>query len=241
MKKALMGVLLLAMAGGLRAQEGNAAVGGANAAVEFSETSGAQVQLVARNADASEAGSIALAGSASEASAEPGAGAPAAEPAAMPRYIFGERDDYRWQLGVGAEFLRFQSSAISASMVGLNTTLSYYTNGWFAVEGEVATAFSPTTFAGYHAKFFGGAGGIRIGGRRAKWEPWVQALVGGSHLQPQTAAGGRTALMAQAGPGVDYRIHSRLSFRAELDWLYTTYFGQTQNNFQAVAGVVFHF
>jgi len=90
-------------------------------------------------------------------------------------------------------------------------------------------------------KYFGGAGGFRIGGRRAKWEPWGHALVGGSHLQPQTAAGGRNALMAQAGLGVDYRVHSRLSLRAETDWIYTDYFSQMQNSFQAVAGVVFHF
>lgn len=236
MKKALMGVLLLVAAGGVRAQEQGAAPLRTNAAVGFSETSGAQAQLVATNADPGEVASIALANAGAEASAEPGA------PAATPKYIFGERDDYRWQLGVGVEFFRFQSSALSASMVGLNTTLTYYTNGWFGLEGDIATAFSPGTVIGPdHAKFFGGTGGFRIGGRRAKWEPWVHALVGGSHLQPQTAAGGRNALMAQAGVGMDYRVHSRLSLRAALDWVYTGYFSQTQNNFQAVAGAVLHF
>jgi hypothetical protein len=104
------------------------------------------------------------------------------------------------------------------------------------------TGFSPAQIYNQeHAKLFGGAGGIRIGGRRQRWEPWGHALVGGSHLQPQTAAGGRNALMAQAGVGVDYRIHARLSLRVEGDWVYTTYFSQTQNSFQAVAGVVLHF
>jgi hypothetical protein len=241
MKKILMGVMLLAMACGLRAQEESVAPDRTNAAVGFRETSGAQVKLVATNVDASETGSVAPGSSASEASAEPGAGAPAAEPAATPRYIFGERDDYRWQLGVGFAFMRFQSSAINSSMIGLNTTLTYYTNSWFGVEGESITTFSPGTIGPYHVKYFGGAGGFRIGGRRAKWEPWGHALVGGTHLQPQTAAGGRNALMAQAGLGVDYRVHSRLSLRAETDWIYTDYFSQMQNSFQAVGGVVFHF
>jgi len=66
-------------------------------------------------------------------------------------------------------------------------------------------------------------------------------LVGGSHLQPQTAAGGRTSLMALAGAGVDYRIHARLSFRMEGDWAFTRYFSQSQNDFQGVASVVLHF
>jgi hypothetical protein len=44
-----------------------------------------------------------------------------------------------------------------------------------------------------------------------------------------------------AGGGVDYRIHSRLSFRVEGDWVYTNYYSQAQNNLQAAGGVVLHF
>jgi len=215
MKKGLIGVILLVTAGAIGAQEERAPAVETNA--RFPETSGAGVQLVAANAAGTETGNGAMASGASgegEASAEP---APAPRP---PKYIFGDRDDYRWQLGVGAEFFRFQSGPLSSSMVGLNTTLTYYTNGWFGLEGDLATAFSPgTVYSGEHVKFFGGTGGIRIGGRRARWEPWAHGLVGGSHLQPQTAAGGRNAFMAQAGVGVDYRIHSRLSFRTALDWV----------------------
>jgi hypothetical protein len=240
MKKALVGVMLLVgTASGARAQEENALQGRTNAAASFDESSVSQVTLF----PASNAGKFSLASDAGDASA---ASAPAAEPAvpaARPKYVFfGDRDDYRWQLGVGFEYLRFQSKAFDTNMVGLNTTLTYYTNTWFAVEGNVVAGFGPTVFdSNNHAKLFGGAGGFRLGGRRARWEPYVHALVGGSHLEPQTAYGGRSALMVQAGGGVDYRVHSRLSLRGEVDWVYTTYFSQTQNNFQAVAGVVFHF
>lgn len=242
MKKALVGALLLvAGCGVVSAQEEGVALERTNAAVGFSQTSGAQAQLVATNTDTIGTGEPTLTNPMGEASAEPAA-TPAATP--TPKYVFfGERDDYRWQLGVGVDFLRFQSSALTASMVGLNTTLTYYTNSWFGVEGEITTSFSPGTVNSTpdHAKFFGGAGGFRIGGRRARWEPWAHAVVGGSHLQPQTAAGGRTALMAEAGVGMDYRVHSRLSIRGELDWVYTNYFSQNQNNFQAVLGAVLHF
>jgi len=238
MKKVLMGVLLLGMAVGLRAQDEGAAPGRANAAASFSESSASQVTLYA--APASDSGSFVMASpAAGEASAMPSPATPV--PAAKPRYIFGDRDDYRWQLGVGVEYLRFRSNVFDASMVGLNTTLTYFTNSWFALEGNLVTGFAPQIYQNEHVKLFGGAGGIRIGGRRAKWEPWGHALVGGSHLQPQTARASRNALMAQAGIGVDYRVHSRLSLRVEGDWVYTTYFSQTQNNFQGVAGVVLHF
>lgn len=243
MKKALMGVILVVgTASGVLAQDEGMGPGRTNAAASFGESSASQVTLF----PASAAGSVTLTNAGEAAGAVPTpsptpAGLPAV-PAAKPRYIvFGDRDDYRWQLGVGVEFFRFQSNVINASMVGLNTTLTYYTNSWFALEGNLVTGFAPAIYQNEHVKLFGGAGGIRIGGRRQRWEPWGHALVGGSHLQPQTAGASRTSLMAQAGIGVDYRVHTRLSFRVEADWVYTSYYSQTQNNFQGVAGAVLHF
>jgi hypothetical protein len=243
MKKALLGVMLLVgTASGVFAQDRGMGQGQTNTAADFNNSSVSRVTLFPTNAT----GSITLANPAGEASAEPTPSpAPAAlpaAPAAKPKYVFfGDRDDYRWQLGVGVEFFRFQSNVINASMVGLNSTLTYFTNTWFALEGNVVTGFAPTIYAQEHVKLFGGGGGIRIGGRRQRWEPWGHALVGGSHLQPQTAGASRGSIMAQAGLGVDYRVHSRLSFRVEGDWVYTSYFNQTQNNFQGVAGAVLHF
>lgn len=173
------------------------------------------------------------------AAAAPAAAALPASP--KPRFVFGERDDYRWQLGVGVEFFRFRSSIIDASMLGVNTTVTYFTNDWFAIEGNIVTGFAPTIYQAEHVKYFGGGGGIRIGSRKARWEPWGHVIAGGGHLQPQTAGTSRTSLAIQAGMGVDYRVHSRLSFRVEGDWVMTRFFSENQNNFQGVAGLVFHF
>jgi opacity protein-like surface antigen len=236
MKPILGMAILLAVACAANAQSNaSLALGNDNAAAPFTETSAAQVTLF----DSGVVGS-------SVTFATPAA-APAALPAApkpkskLPKFVFGDRDDYRWQLYVGVEFYRFLSNIITASLVGTNTTLDYYTNSWFAVEGSFVTGFAPPIQDNEHVKYFGGGGGIRVGGRRNQLEPWAHALVGGSHLQPQTAGNSRSALSAQAGIGLDYRLNSRLSARAELDWVYTTFFGQTQNNFQATTGMVFHF
>jgi hypothetical protein len=239
MKKALMGVMLLVgMACGLRAQEENVLQGRTNAAVDFADSSASQVTLFTP----SNSGNFGLANTLGEASAAPAAAPLPATPEPEPKYVFfGDRDDYRWQLGVGFDYIRFNSSAFDSNMYGVNTTLTYYTNTWFAVEGSVLTGFGPQTYNQNHSKLFGGMGGIRVGGRRARFEPFGHALVGGSHLQVQTAEGGRNALMALFGVGVDYRVHSRLSLRGEGDWLYTTYFSQNQNNFQIVVGAVLHF
>lgn len=236
MKKALIGVLLLVGSCGAWAQEQNGNQPLNTVAVAAEESTGAPVALPTPAVD------IDLANYSPASTPAVPSRAPATSPApAKPKFVFGERDDYRWQLGVGVEFFRFQSDIYSASLVGLNTTLTYYTNGWFALEGNVITGFAPEIFQAEHVKMVGSAGGIRIGGRRARFEPWGHVLVGGDHLQPQTAGNSRTALMTQAGVGIDYRVHARLSFRLETDWVYTEFFKQTQNNFQGVLGVVLHF
>ena len=238
MRKGLLGVLVLLMvARGAGAQEASLGVAAAkdttNVAAGFAVDSAAPVNLYAL-------GEVAR----SFALATPAIPAAPAEPAAAtprPKFVFGARDDYRWQLGVGVEFFRFQSSRIDASLVGLNTTLTYFTNDWFALEGNLVTGFAPQIYDREHVKYFGGGGGVRIGSRRERWEPWGHVLVGGGHLQPQTAGASKNAFMVQAGGGVDYRVNARLSLRAEGDYVFNNFFSEHQNNFQGVAGVVFHF
>jgi hypothetical protein len=240
MKKSLTGVLwLLAAAGVAGAQEENSQPGRTNAAASFELTSAAKVSLLGTSEESNAAPRVAAAEAGGEASAAPGE-APAA-PAAKPKFVFGDRDDYRWQLEMGVEVFRFLSSRFDATMVGTNTMVTYFTNGWFAVEGNLLTGFAPTIYDNAHVKLFGGGGGIRVGSRRARWEPWGHVLAGGGHLLPQTARASKTGLMVQTGGGVDYRIHARLSLRLEADWVYSTFFSQSQNSFQGVGGVVLHF
>lgn len=245
MRKPILGALLMmAMACVVRAQDGNLTGNSAKdsgiTVGSFGSSPVAQVNLSAAAGDAMRNFALATPASAS-ANANATPADPGAAPAARPKYVFGERDDYRWQLALGVEFFRFQSNIFTASMVGLNTTVSYYTNDWFALEGNLVTGFAPEIYDREHVKYFGGGGGIRIGTRKARFEPWGHALVGGGHLQPQTAGNGKGALTFTAGIGLDYRVHARLSLRAEADYLYSQFFKQTQNNFQAVAAVVFHF
>jgi hypothetical protein len=241
MKKPILGMaIILASAWAVGAQQASVTPSPErsteNVAAPFSDTSAAQVNLL--DTAISESRSFT---NSTPASAEAAPSPAAAPPAPKPNFIYGNRDDYRWQLALGVGFYRFQSNIINASLVGTNTTVSYFTNGWLAVEGNIVTGFAPTILQNEHVKYFGGGGGIRVGGRRNRFEPWGHVLVGGAHLQPQTANNSRSALAVQAGLGLDYRLHARFSIRGELDWVYTTFFNQTQNNFQAALDVVFHF
>jgi len=237
MKKPILGMaLVLASACVVCAQENMSASSarGTENAAAFENTSAAQVNLF--NASGSEPFALSA-----PAPAAPEPAATPADPAATPKFVWGERDDYRWQLCLGGEFFRFRSKVFNASAGGINTTITYFTNTWFAVEGDFIAAFAPPLTDNNHVKYFQGAGGIRIGGRRARFEPFGHALVGGAHMQPQTAAGSRTALAVTGGGGLDFRINSRLSVRGEADYVYTQFYHESQDNFAASLGLVFHF
>jgi len=157
-----------------------------------------------------------------------------------PKFVYGSRDDFRWQLALGVTVLRFRSSKYYATGVGTNTSLTYFTNEWFGVEGDLNTSFAPTIYQSEHVKYFSYGGGPKIAWRARKWEPWMHAIVGGAHIQPQ-ATGSRNGFEFMAGGGVDYRIFPHLSARVEIDWVRTHLFAQWQNNAQANADIVLHF
>ena len=172
-----------------------------------------------------------------------GSPAPDASPSPSPdpKFVYGGRDDFRWQLAIGADWIRFRSSIFNASAVGINTSVTYFTNEWFGIEGAVSTGFAPEIFNKEHVKLLVYGAGPKIAWRERKWEPWVHAIFGGSHEQPQTAGNSRNSYAIEAGGGADYRFNPRLSGRLEADWVRTGFFSQSQNNFQLMGGVVFHF
>jgi hypothetical protein len=172
-----------------------------------------------------------------------GSPAPDASPSPSPdpKFVYGGRDDFRWQLAIGADWIRFRSSIFNASAVGINTSVTYFTNEWFGIEGTVSTGFAPEIFDREHVKLLVYGGGPKIAWREKKWEPWVHAIFGGSHEQPQTAGNSKNSYAIEAGGGADYRFNPRLSGRLEGDWVRTGFFSQSQNNFQLMGGVVFHF
>jgi hypothetical protein len=165
----------------------------------------------------------------------------APSPSPDPKFVYGGRDDFRWQLAIGAEWIRFRSSIFNASAVGINTSVTYFTNEWFGIEGSVSTGFAPEIFDKEHVKLLVYGAGPKIAWREKKWEPWAHAIFGGSHEQPQTAGNSRNSYAIEAGGGADYRFNPRLSGRLEADWVRTGFFSQSQNNFQLMGGVVFHF
>jgi hypothetical protein len=164
-----------------------------------------------------------------------------ASPPPQPKFLYGGRDDYRWELSLAATWLRFRSSVFNASAVGINTSVVYFTNDWFGIEGNITAAFAPTILLNEHVKIGTYGAGPKIAWRRKQWEPWVHGIFGGAHEQPQIAGSSRNSYVIKAGGGADYRWNPRISFRLEGDYVRTGFFKQSQNDFQLAGGIVFHF
>jgi hypothetical protein len=153
----------------------------------------------------------------------------------------GEGLEYRMELSLSFAIVRFRSKVYSATAPGFSTTFAYYFLNKLAIEGNITAGFAPTIFANEHIKYLGYGAGPKYVLRHARLEPWVHAILGGGHIQPQTALGGRNGLDVQVGGGVDYQLVPRVAARVGADWVRTRFFGQSQNNGQATAGIVIHF
>lgn len=172
--------------------------------------------------------------------AEPAEALPAAAP--DPTFAYGSRDDYRWQLGLGVSLVRFRSSLFSATGVGTNSSVAYFTNDWFAVEGAVNTAIgAPTIYHDDRLKFCSYGAGPKIAWRARRLEPWAHVIGGGMHILPQTAGHSQNGLAFHIGGGVDYRFYPHVSLRTEVDWIKTRVFGEWGNSAQANLAIVLHF
>ena len=214
-----------------------------NAASDFSATSAARAtlpDLLAVADSFGRTGMTSVAPLTTALSAEPVPADPAA-PSPKPRFVYGGRDDYRWQLGLSLAVVRFNSSQFKATAIGIETSVAYFLNEWLGIEGNVTAAFSPTTIGTDHVKVLVYGGGPRVAWRQKRWEPWLHGIVGGAHEQPQTADQSRSSYSIMVGGGADYRWNPHLSFRAEGDYVRTGFFGQSQNNFKLAGGAVLHF
>jgi hypothetical protein len=249
MKRLLLSALLLGSVGVARAQVSAPTlnIGRGNVAPDFAATSAAKATLLSDLAAADTFSSPAAKPASAfavpvvtTALALPLESAEPAPPSPRPRFLYGGRDDYRWELGLSASWLRFRSSVFNASAVGISSSVVYYTNDWFGIEGNVTAVFAPTILANEHIKIGTFGAGPKIAWRQRRWEPWLHGIFGGAHEQPQIAGQGKNSYVIKAGGGADYRWNPRISFRLEGDYVRTGFFKESQNNFQLAGGIVFH-
>lgn len=144
------------------------------------------------------------------------------------------------ELTLGYIFVRFNSSPFSASMSGVNSSFTYFTSDWLAVEGETTAAFGSQSSSSFLAKYIFYGGGVKVAAPEKRIRPWAHALFGGIHLLPQTAFS-RNGVAIELGGGADVRLKSGLLLRVKADYVRSQVYSGGQNNFQAGMGMVYRF
>lgn len=167
--------------------------------------------------------------------------ASAALAARAPQVIYRGMENDRWELGLGFTYVKFRSPAIDENMLGLNTSVAYFTREWIGVEGNITAAFGGKIFLNERTKYGGFTGGPKIVMRRRGWEPWAHALVGMAHVNPKLGNFGKNGVAVQVGGGADIALCGPLAVRMEGDWVLTHLYALWQNNFQVVTGLVLRF
>jgi len=158
-----------------------------------------------------------------------------------PTPLGGSDEGLRWEVGVGYEYVRFNSYAFDSNLSGLHTSLTYFPNDWFGIEGSVVAAFGTKQFDNETSRYLLYTIGPKIAWRGPKWQPFAHVLIGGLHMIPQIAAQGQNGFAIQAGGGADYRITVNLSARVQADYVRSQLYSSSQNNFQIGAGFAIHF
>jgi hypothetical protein len=83
-------------------------------------------------------------------------------------------------------------------------------------------------------------GGLKLGWGNRKLQPFIQGLLGGVRMFPQTAFS-NNGFGLELGGGVEKRLKRRLWLRLEGDYVRTQIYSAAQNNFQAFAGISYRF
>ena len=85
--------------------------------------------------------------------------------------------------------------------------------------------------------------GPRLSVPVGKFTPFAEAMVGAAHIHTGGTLPGpsNTSFATALGGGLDYRLVGPIAARIEGDYLRTSFFSSTQNNFRLSVGVVFRF
>lgn len=113
----------------------------------------------------------------------------------------------------------------------------HYGSGTFAEACSLTCTYSGADVS-EHNFLFGPRVSFQVKGVR----PFAEFLVGGSHISRSNGiSDSNTSFANAAGGGLDYRVAGPVSVRAQLDWIETRFYGNTQNGVRFSTGIAFHF
>lgn len=115
--------------------------------------------------------------------------------------------------------------------------IAYNLNNWFGAVGDLAGCKVTGLPSGVSANAFNYLFGPRVSYRSfGSVTPFGQILLGGEHLGGTFSD---NAFAMTVGGGADYKFTDHVSFRGQVEYLYTHFGGSGQNNTRIEAGIVY--
>jgi hypothetical protein len=167
----------------------------------------------------------------------------AADPAPAAASKMSSSSDYPWQVGTNFTYQRFDVGGSNSNLYGIHTTVNRWLgDGMFGIEGDVTATFGRLIPTRREQQVFYG-GGVHIGKRSGKIQPWAHVIAGGAH-ERFNQGGGISAFNGfgiMAGGGADVQWRSHIAFRFQADFLATRYSGVWQKSISTGVGILFDF
>jgi hypothetical protein len=150
---------------------------------------------------------------------------------------------YPWQVGMNFTYQRFDMGKGNANLYGIQTSVTrWISDSQVGIEGTVTATFGRfSPLVREQVVFYGG--GIKVGKREGKYQPWAHLLAGGAHDRFNQGVGppAFNTWGFLGGGGVDLQWRSHIAWRAQVDFLGTHFGGVFQKTINVGGGIVFDF
>jgi hypothetical protein len=166
-----------------------------------------------------------------------------ADPAAPAANRMSSGEGYPWQVGANFTYQRFAIGSQNANLYGIQSSVArWIADSPVGIEGTVTATFGRfSPLVREQVVFYGG--GLKVGKREGKFQPWAHILFGGAHDRFNQGIGPASfnTWGIMGGGGVDIQWRSHIAWRAQVDFLGTHFGGVWQKTVSVGGGIVFDF
>ncbi len=118
---------------------------------------------------------------------------------------------------------------------GWNASLEGNFAPWIGIVADLEGTYGD--HVGEHNYLFGPRASVRVG----RYRPFAELLIGAAHINVADGQATDTSFANAVGGGLDYQIFGPVSWRGQLDWIHTRFFGNGQNDVRFSTGIAVHF
>ncbi len=123
----------------------------------------------------------------------------------------------------------------AVNLNGWNASLEGNFLPWIGIVGDLGGTYG--SHVGEHNYLFGPRASVRV----SKYRPFAELLIGAAHINVGNGFATDTSFANAVGGGLDYQIFGPVSWRGQLDWIHTRFFGHGQNDVRFSTGIAVHF